>query len=386
MANNVQTLMNELILPAAAKRLRGQLTMPQLIHNDVEDVAYQMGDEIKIAAPVYFAEGADFKTEDGATVSSTINASKISIALNQQPYKQWEMSDREFAAHASNNTLPSAMEAAVDAIAEAVNAACFDLYKRIPNYSGAAIGTGADATKLDLIALRAELQKNKVRKGRTVVLSDDTEGFMLGEFSNIAESGDKDAVVEGLIGRKYGFDVFGDIQSPVHIPGASAADTTVVTEATAAGAAGLVLTGFTGDIVDLRAGDIIELATGERFTVATDHVNATANGGIRIVAVNEAITADIAAGVAVNFPVKGAKGVDLGFHKSFAAIAFRKLKSAGDAPGVSIAEMADPVTGIPLRLMSWYDPSTEKTYWKLSTLFGLEIVDASRAVRMGETG
>lgn len=375
--NNIETLMNELILPAAAKRLRGQLTMPQLIHNDVEDVAQQVGDEIKIAAPVYFADGADEKTPNGETTSSAINADKVTIKLDRQFYKQWQMTDQEFMSHASSNTLPSAMEAAIDAIAESVNAVCFDLYKQISNYSGDAINGDVEATKQSLIALRAELQKNKVRKGRTVVLSDDTESSLLGEFSNLAESGDSAAVTEGLIGRKFGFDVYGDIQAPVHVPGASVTETGVVTEATAAGKA-INLAGFTAG-VDFSAGDIIELADGNKLTVASD---VTATGTAATIPVNESVPA-IDADIAVSFPIQSAHGVDLGFHKSFAAIAFRKLKTAGEAPGVSIAEFSDPILNIPLRMMSWYSPTEEATFFKISTLLGASIVDASRAVRMG---
>lgn len=381
MANDITALMHEMILPAAAKRLRGELTMPQLIHNDVEDVAQQVGDEISIAAPVYFAEGADFKDADSNTVSSAFKADKVKIKLDVQPYKQWEMSDREFMSHASSNTLPSAMEAAVDAIAEAINEQCLGLYRQITNVSGTTVGTGVDKTKNDILEARLVLQRNKVRKGRTLVLCDDTEGTLLSEFSNLAETGDKDAIVEGLIGRKFGFDIYSDIQAPLHTAGNGAGNTGVTVVSAVAGGKTLVLAGFDAVEPTLNAGDVIEMADGTRYSVAADAIGA---GNELSVSVYQVVKGH-GAGEAVAIPMGTAThGVDLGFHKSFAAIAFRKLKPAGNAPGVTIAEMADPVTGIPLRLMSWYDPASEKTVWKLSTLFGLTIVDASRAVRLGE--
>ncbi|MDQ7965902.1 P22 phage major capsid protein family protein [Pseudomonas plecoglossicida] len=371
--NDTEALMTEVILPLAIDRLYGQLTMPQLVSVDTADEAKNHGDTIRIAKPIEFADADDHPTDSAGSQSEDITAGKVDVKLDRHLYKQFAMKDVEFLAHANSLSLPSAAEAAVDALARTVNKNLFSLYKDIPYISGNPAST-AGRDKTDLIAARKEMQNRKILNGRNIVLTSDTEADLLLEFSKINETGDANVVSQGLIGRKYGFDLYSDVQAPYHVAGSAAANAGMTLAAQASvGATVLTLDGV-GDATFLK-GDVLTIAGSHQTFVVTADTAGVA------VPVYPAVLDGIAAGTAVS--VVGDHPVDLAFTKSAFLIAFRNLEVPEDAAGVNFAQMSDPRTGISLRMLRWYEPRTESTQWKFETLCGLKTVSPERALRLG---
>lgn len=354
--NDTEALMTEVILPLAIDRLYGQLTMPHLVSVDTADEAKNHGDTIRIAKPIEFSDAEDHPTDSAGSQSEDITAGKVDVKLDRQLYKQFAMKDAEFLAHANSLTLPSAAAAAVDAIGRTVNKNLFSLYKDIPYISGNPAST-AGRDKSDLIAARKEMQNRKILNGRSIVLTSDTEADLLLEFSKINESGDANVVSQGLIGRKYGFDLYSDVQAPYHIAGSTT----------------LALAGVNG--ATFLKGDVISIAGSPQTFVVTADTAGSA------VPVYPSVLEAIASGSAVS--VLGDHPIDLAFTKSAFLIAFRNLEVPEDAAGVNIAQMTDPRTGISLRMLRWYEPRTESTQWKFETLCGLKTVSPERALRLG---
>lgn len=371
--NDTEALMTEVILPLAIDRLYGQLTMPHLVSVDTADEAKNHGDTIRIAKPIEFSDAEDHPTDSAGSQSEDITAGKVDVKLDRHLYKQFAMKDAEFLAHANSLTLPSAAAAAVDAIGRTVNKNLFALYKDIPYISGNPAST-AGRDKSDLIAARKEMQNRKILNGRSIVLTSDTEADLLLEFSKINESGDANVVSQGLIGRKYGFDLYSDVQAPYHVAGAAAANAGITLSAQAVtGSTTLALAGVNG--ATFLKGDVISVAgSHQTFVVTADTAGAA-------VPVYPAVMEAIASGSAVT--VLGDHPIDLAFTKSAFLIAFRNLEVPEDAAGVNIAQMTDPRTGISLRMLRWYEPRTESTQWKFETLCGLKTVSPERALRLG---
>ncbi|WP_179179371.1 hypothetical protein [Pseudomonas sivasensis] len=235
--------MTEVILPLAVDRLYGQLTMPSLVSVNTADESKNHGDTIRIAKPIEFTDADDHPTDSAGSQSEDITASKIDVKLDRHLYKQFAMKDAEFLSHANSLTLPSAAEAAVDALARTINKNLFNLYKDVPYISGDPTST-AGRDKLDLINARKEMQNRKIQNGRNIVLTSDTEADLLLEFSKINESGDANVVSQGLIGRKYGFDLYSDVQAPYHVAGTASANAGMTLSAQAvAGSTMLALAG-----------------------------------------------------------------------------------------------------------------------------------------------
>ena len=375
--NDLSSQINELVLPLALSRLRGQLTMPGLITINTKDESKHFGEEVTVPAPVVFGEADEFDPVEGSK-PSPINAEGVKVKLDRHIYKEWKMSDREFMAHAAANTLPSAMEGAVDSLALSINKAIFNLYKDVGNFSGN-LGSVASRDKQDLIAARKVLQNNKVLGGRKLVLTSDTEAELLLEMSKVNETGDQTLVNEGFIGRKFGFDIYSDVQAPTHFAGtASAVNGIVTTGINLAGSPVLRVAGVDEGATFVR-GDIITIAGGYSVSVAVD-VEADATGNVEVPVVG-GLKIPLVAGMAVE--IVGTHNVDLGFTPAAFIAAFRLLETPVSANKTTIASMSDPITGLPIRLLTWYENSTRSTHWSLETFFGVKTIDPARAVRMG---
>lgn len=368
--NDLDALINDTVLPLAMSRLRGQLTMPKLVTVDTADEAKQVGETIRVQKPISF-EQAD---EHGESSSATdLQAKKVDLKLNRHVYKEFRMSDREFSG-TMPGTIPSALEGAVDVIAEAVNAAIFAMVNEVSAYSGV-LDSANERSKNDLIAAKTALDVAKVGKtGRNLVLSSLSEGEYLKLFT---VGNDQQAEKEGFIGRRFGFDTYSDIQCDDHVSGTASADANIVTAiATATGSMIIVVEGATAGAT-INKGDILTVA-GQSFAAAENVVLA---GGTGAVAVTSPVKVAIADAASVK--VAGTHRGDVAFTKDAFVIAFRQLQNPTDAPGVTVGQMTDPETGISLRLLSWYNPSTENTHWKLETLFGVKAVAPERAIRVG---
>lgn len=370
--NDFGALINDTILPVAMSRLRGQLTMPRLISVNTSDESKQVGESIRVNKPVEF-DKADEHGKDGS-VATDLNVDKVTVILDRHIYKEFKMSDREFTGM-QPGVIPDALAAAVDVLARSVNTAIFDLSGEVPYHSGK-LTSENDRDKKDVIAARKVLNNAKVLGDKTLVLTSDTEADLLGIFTS---GHDQKSEVEGNIGRRFGFDVYSDVQAPYHFSGTASADAGITLSAPAsAGSTILVLKGAT-DGATLVKGDILTVAGSDQvFAVVADVV---AEGGNAAVQVTPAVGAPLAANTSVS--VVGDHPVDLAFSKSAFLIAFRQLETPGHAPGVTIGSMTDPETGITLRLLSWYNASTESTHWKLETLFGVKAVAPERAIRVG---
>ncbi|MDH0145153.1 hypothetical protein N7335_01970 [Stutzerimonas stutzeri] len=369
--NDLDALVNDTVLPLAMSRLRGQLTMPKLITVDTADEAKQVGETVRVQKPIKFSQ-ADEHGVDGSTASDLV-AEKVDLKLNRHIYKEFKMSDREFTG-SMGGSIPSALEGAVDVIAEAVNAAIFAMVQEVSAYSGV-LDSQNGRTKDDLISAKTKLDQAKVSKsGRNLVLSSESEGELLKVFT---AGNDQSAEKEGFIGRRFGFDTYSDIQCDYHVAGTASADANIVTAINvAAGSKILVLEGATAGATVVK-GDVITIA-GQSFAVAEATVFAD---GSAAVSVENAVETAIASGTAAQ--VAGTHRGDVAFTKDAFVIAFRQLENPTEVPGVTVGSMTDPVTGITLRLMSWYNPSTENTHWKLETLFGVKAVAPERAIRLG---
>lgn len=295
------------------------------------------------------------------------------MKLDKHVYKQFSMTDEEYLRHAAQFTLPSAMEAAVDSIAVRINRELFDLYKAVPSISGSPASL-AGRDKADLIALRKAFQARKIKNGVKLVMTGDSEADLLLEFSKLNETGDAGVIQQGLIGRKYGIDLYSDVQAPYHTAGTAAANAGMTLAAAAsAGDTSLSLAGVAG--ATFVRGDVVKVAGSvQTFTVTADTTGS-------LIPVYPAVLVPIASGTAVE--VLGDHNIDLAFTKSAFLIAFRQLKTPANAASTTIASMSDPLTGVTLRLLSWYDPAKESTQWKLETLFGLKAVSPERAIRFG---
>jgi hypothetical protein len=176
-------------------------------------------------------------------------------------------------------------------------------------------------------------------------------------------------MVEGFLGRKFGFDTFGNNQMPSHTVGTltdllvndpgdgiAVGDKTVPVDSAAGG------TWVEGDIVTFAGDTQTYVATNGATLGAAGTGNLTIEPGLLLdPGNNAAITLDASRAIA-----------GLAFHASAFAFASRPLMDF-DHPAIIMSSAMDPISGISLRITAeWVNKTIE---WSIDILYGGEVTN-----------
>lgn len=370
--NDFTALMQEVMLPMAAKHLRQKTPMLSRVHLDSASDVQTVGDQISIQMPYKLSPMERLQNGQKST-PDTLNANKVTMKIDTNGVKDIVITNREWVTHANNNTLPGAFEAAVEAISDGINQ---DIHKTALKctYSVEGTNTGNARTKADLIAARKHLVKKRAPSdGRFFFPTSESEADILNFMSNAAETGDTKAY-RGEIGRLFEFDIVsdpglddvytaGDAGTDYTVSGAHAAGSNSVTVSTAGA------TGF-------KMGDIVSFAGTEGTYCVQEDLS-----GPGELSIFPSLQADVADSAVVT--ALGEHRVDIAMHKSSVGIAFRGLEVAqGVASGADIYNYTDPVTGIPMRVVSFFDPETRSNRWIFEVLYGCTPIRPELSVRV----
>ena len=379
MANTLTNLMQTIILPLAMPVLREHCIMPALVQTDFDNEAKQQGDTIRIPGPQDLGDAQDMNTDTGST-STALGDGKVDLVLDQWKYKQFEMTDKEMMEALTKAILPSAAEAAVKSLANAMGKSLLALYIDIPYFTGTAAST-PDAA-LDLINARKILEANLApRDARRAVIDVEAEAKFLDVFKDAAATGSTAALIEASLGRKFGLDTFSDQLIGKHTAGTLSAGSPAVNGAVSAGATTMAIDGGAGTET-IKLGDVFTVAGASGTYMFT--ANATAASGA--IAAATFTPAAPAGGFADNaaITIQGTHTPNLVFQRSAFALAARPLADGDMAQSKSsdIAVQIDPMTGIPLRLETWREPGKAKRFWRFDILYGVKTLRKELACRL----
>ena len=276
------------------------------------------------------------------------------------------------------NHLGPAAYSIADAIDQDLNA----LYKDVPWFRSQ---QGSDVPVTDIIQARKILVDNRVPK------KDMFKFFEVGTgryakfldtdlFKNANESANGgDTQLTGEIGSRYDFRFFENQNVETHTPGALTAGTATALNADAAlGATSIVVKDTTGTpslTGTVKAGDTLVIAGNtQRYSVAAD---ATASGNLITITLNQPLVQAYSENDVVTLRQDSTNTtMNLAFHKTAFALVMRPLP---EVPNSTVIQ--DPVTGLSMRLMMWYDENTAKHWWRIDALWGVKTLDGNRAVR-----
>lgn len=366
--NDLTAFIEEVMLPKMAKRFRQKTSFLNTIHLDGAEDVQEVGDKIKIAMPFDLGE-ADELAVDGSSNPTPYTAQKVEMTIDNHLYKEFTMSDRAFVTHNSSNTIPGLVEAAVDSVAMGVNKRGISLTKEVYNYIGTA--NGNMRTTNDVIDLADFLDGVCPQENRFLGLNRKTNGDLLKEMKDLSKFG-REEIHSGMIGEYQGFNVFKDIGLPTVISG-GAGSTYTLSAGASAGEKQIAVTGGTAAI---NKGEVLEIAgVPGTYVAVADYA-----GGAGTVSIYPALSDDASASAAVT--VQDTHPMDIGYHKSAFAVAFRSLEAPQEVDGASVFQYTDPNTGIPYRLVRWYNGSTGKTHWKFEVLCGFSAIRPEWACRM----
>lgn len=354
--------------------LKNNLVIPELFRTDYSKEFANIGDTIQVKKPNIF-EGKDFSDGDSVTVQE-INQKSVDVKMDKIADISVEITAKELALSPVEFT-KDVIEPAIVALAEKINGAGLEMYKKVYKTIGTS-GT-TPSTLEDFANARKELNKAKAPlKDRYGVWDPDADAkfSVLDAICNAEKSGSTEALREGSIGRIQGLENFMAQQIQTHTAGTFTAVTTPLTAGkTDKGATQIAMDGGAGTET-IKEGDVFRIGT-QQFVATED---ATAVSGAVTVKVYPEVQEDIADNTAVVFPDKTAGGhvANLAFNKNAFAFVTRPLPlpvSGQEAYVISY-------NGLTLRVVYGYDQTKKKNMLSIDTLYGFAPLYPSLATRI----
>ena len=322
--------------------LRGTCVMPRLVNSDYSNLAAQQGASIDVPIPSAIKAQA---VTPGATSQDTGDISPVSatIKLDRWMEAPFYLTDKDLM-EANRGVIPMQASEAVKAIANDVNATLLGLGRKFYGIVGTP-GTTPFSTVVDATNARKVLNRQLAPvNDRRIVLDPDAEAAALGlsGFADVSKSGDARPIIDGTIGRKYGFDWAMDQQVPTFEASVMTEGALTVNGANEAGAQVVSLAKAT-NAAGLKEGDILTIA-----------------GDAQTYVVTEAVT------------VSGSHVMNLAFHRDAIAFATRPLMDSANGLGNLIQSAVDPVSGLSLRLE--VSREHKRTRFSYDILYGADVV------------
>ena len=391
MADNTLTALIPTILGRAVKVLREQATLIRSVNLDYSREAAQHGATIDVPLPTAVATSA-VAPSNTPPATTALTPSTAQIQLNNWQMAAFKLSDKDLQEiKARDHFLPQTAEEAVRALVYDINASIHAKYTKVYGFHSDAAFT---ATHVDpfVSTVAAATGARKVlhsqmcpRSDRRMVLDFDAEAnaLNLSAFSDFEKTGDSAVKIEGILGRKYGFDWMTDDQITTHTAGTASADTDTIAVDFGAGYA----IGTETVVLDVDAGTST-LVVGDilKFNGHAQTYTVTSGGTLDTTGISVGISPPLKAAVVDGETVTVTKGhtVNLAFHRDAFALAVRPLRDGladfSFGSPVASATTTDPVSGLPLRLTVSYE--FYQIVWRFDILWGVELVRPELATRV----
>jgi len=356
--------------------LRQNAVMPRIVNGDYQNMAAQKGDTINVPIPSAIAVNAVAPGATPPTDTQAIAPDSVPIAMDQWMEAPFFLTDKDLM-EVMNGTIPMQASEAVKALANNVDSYLLGLYTKFYGIVGTPGTTPFGSNHAEITAARVLLNKQLAPLGsRRFVFDPDCEGSALNlrAFTDASFTGDAQAINEGQIIHKFGFDWHMDQNVKTHTPGTLAdgtvngahATTGVKTISIASTAGGTLKK---GDIITL-AGDTQTYAVGADVTIgATSNADVTISPGLQVaLSGSEAVT------------VTASHVANLAFHRDAVAFANRPLADNTQGLGNLVQSAQDPKSGLVLRLE--ISREHKRTRYAFDILYGGNVVRPELGVRV----
>lgn len=374
----------------ALLQLEKALGMASRVYRGYDKNPQEYGSVINIRRPTYFT--AQAMPISSASTNDLITDS-VSISLDQWYGVQFSLTDKELS-YTQERIINEHIRPAASAVADKIDLTLNALARSIPWYY---VGQSSITSIADLPALRRRLFDNQVPLNDVALeLSGEREqGFLSQDAFNRADaSGSSDTQQRGTLGRKFGFEIFANQNVQAQQTGGTFTVTggsLTVSAAVTVGATSISLAASTCTGT-LLVGDIVQV--GHTGTDGLSGAALTANRNYVVTAAatatSNAITVSIAPATRVTHASATAAKITLGtatkydslaFHRNCFALAMAPLPEVARRMGAQVASVADPITGLALRVTMWYEGLDAKVYVRVDALWGTKVLDADMAVR-----
>lgn len=374
----------------ALVQLEKALGMAGRVYRGYDKNPQEYGSVINLRRPTYFT--AQSMPISSASTSDLV-ADNVSITLDQWNGVQFALTDKELS-YTQERIINEHIRPAASAVADKIDLTINALARGIPWYY---VGQSAITTVADLPALRRRLFDNQVPLNDVALeLSGEREqGFLsLDAFNRADASGSSDTQMRGTLGRKFGFEIFANQNVQTQQAGGTFTVTggaLTVSAAITVGATSISLAASTCTGT-LKIGDIVQIGhtgtdglSGAALTATRNFVvsaDATVTSNAITFTVRPQSRQTVASGTAAKITLgTTAKYDNLAFHRNCFALAMAPLPEVARRMGAQVSSLADPITGLALRVTVWYEGIDAKVYVRVDALWGVKILDEDMAVR-----
>jgi len=386
MANEL-TMLTHTILARGLMVLRESCLMPMLVNQEYSLAPKQKGQTIDVPISKV-ASTYDITPSHQDKQATGTDLDYVQVTLDQWKGTDFYLTDLERTRIAKEKFwLPSTVQEKVRALANAVNAHILSQYYGVYGFVGTAgttpFSNSTDRTAAkDATQLYARLDDQLCPKvGRHAVIDTmaEAEALALPYFAHADKAGSQNVIELAQIGTKFGMNWFIENAIVSHtagtpggtplVNGAHEAATNDLTDT-------LAVKGMTVTTGDYHQGDIITMAGhSQTYAVLAD---ATADGsGNASLSIAPGLQAALSGDEAIS--LKASHTVNMAFNRE--AFAFATAPFEKDImPGVEMAVVRDPVTGLVLRLE--VKRQYKQTKWEFDILYGAKCVRPRFACRL----
>jgi len=380
MTNTLTVLMPK-ILARVLPVLRNQCVMPNLVYKGHERDKKQKGQTVTIPLSAALTVG-DVSPSQYGPDPSALTPTSVNLTLNKWRNVNFYATDKELEeVDADQNFIPSELEEGIAALANDVNSYILGLYPGIYGYVGTAGTTPFQTNARAITSAKKVLNQQKCPNAERFAVLDNSaaeEVLNLSSFADASQTGENKVKIEGEMGRKYGFNFFEDNQVVSHTAGSDAGAATINTSTVEPVGETSLSVKAVGGTLALLAGDIITIA-GDTQTYAVYANVSITSGNTGTVVVSPGLKVATSGDEAIT--IKSSHVVNMAFNRNAIAFASAPMDDKWmKESGAIMTQMADPLTGIVLRLE--LKRQNKRVVWELDILYGAALIQAERACRI----
>lgn len=371
MANDFSNLFQN-ILKFGAMALRENAILPRLVSQDFAAEEKEKGDTINITVPRPKAQ--EDVNPGGAQTGNDRAHDKHPIVLDQWKQVNFNITDKEEREVFEQGVLPADASEAIKTLMNGVDNYMISKIKlKLPYTTGAAAPTAV----ADIVDARTGIVKQLApMSGLSMLMNPDTEGayLKLGTFHQADQSGNLQGLVEGNLGRKFGFQMFMDqnLTGQTLVSGDKAG--TILIDDVGGLAVGNVVVVIDGGTAAklFVPGDTFQVAGDPNTYIVLSSTGDVAGGTVTFFPSNRVLWGD----GAVVTPTYAASEVvtyhSLSLHPLMFGFVNRPMRVARPGLGVVTAQVTDPTTGLTIRLE--VTRNNKQDNWAWDILYGGNVI------------
>lgn len=393
MANTLTSVIPT-IFAKAMLALRPYVGLPRLVNTDFSRESAMRGSTISI--PI--ASAGTVKTVSPSSTPGTADDSTMAAAqvvLDQWKYVDFVLTDKDVAnMEAETNFIPPVMSEKLKTLTNDINSYIGGLLRGCYNSVGVPATTPFASSSDLLVDARKLLTDTYTPPDNRFGLFDSAAAakmLKLAEFKNQYQSGDPNVMMKGLLGEKFGFQLY-ENQNVYSFDGTTLSAGALTVNGVNAIAAGSTDGGRNGTISLAKATNTGTLTAGTVFTIAgftqqyvvtTTTALSVGNTTVPIAPALKLATAGSEVVTIVAASLNPDSVLNFVAHRDAIAFASRVPKDL-DVPGLTGGSVSipltDPVSGVAFRLQAVRQHF--QTAWFIDTLYGATLARPEMACRI----